>query len=177
MLCQCCPASCHCLPVVALCCDFYKLQAMRQEHGIVPELVELHNIIGAGTAILQAAAARKNSRGAHFCADYPPDSRDRKAELSRLLAQPTEEPADAPPASLAPLIPAAQGPSSSLRIGRGKGVLGGGRVLPGPPPKRSSFKRSPSWPGRSNENSKMWAVDALPRLCPDGCCIGLWRNE
>ena len=154
-----------------------RLQAMRQQHGVVPELVELHNIIGAGSAILQAAASRRNSRGAHFCADFPPDSRDRKAELSRILAQSSEEPADAPPASLAPLIPAAQGPSSSLRIGKGKGLPSGGRVLPGPPPKRASFKRSQGWPGRSSDNSKTWAVDALPRLCPDGCCIGLWNHE
>ena len=87
----------------------------------MPELVELENIIDSGGAILRAAAARKNSRGAHFCADYPPDSRDRVAELSRQL-QETEAPADSP-ASLAPLVPAAQGPTSPLRLGEARSKM------------------------------------------------------
>ena len=72
---------------------------MRKAHGIVPELMELQNIVGAGSAILGAASARTNSRGAHFCLDYPPDSRDKKAELSRILG-PSSEPAAPRQASL-----------------------------------------------------------------------------
>ena len=64
---------------------------MRKSSGVVRELVELQNIVGSGSAILKAASARTNSRGAHFCVDYPPDSRDKKAELSRLLG-PSAEP-------------------------------------------------------------------------------------
>ena len=111
------------------------------------------------------------------CADYPPDSSERKAELSRLLAQGAEAPAE-PPRSLAPLVPAAQGPSSPLRLGKGsgKGLLGGRRVMPGPPPKRVGLKRSPSW-SRSSDSGKTWAVEALPRGCPDGCCLGFSRDE
>ena len=72
---------------------------MRKAHGIAPELMELQNIVGAGSAILGAASARTNSRGAHFCLDYPPDSRDKKTELSRILG-PSSEPAAPRQASL-----------------------------------------------------------------------------
>ena len=145
------------------------VQAASKQHGVVPQLVELQNLVGSGAAILQAALARRNSRGAHFCADFPSEARDKAAELTRLLGQTAEAPA---PSSLAALVPAAQGPSLPLRMNRGsgrKGLFGGRRVVPGPPPNRSlGFKRSPSW-SRSTDSAKTWAVDAVPEVpLPEG---------
>ena len=47
------------------------LQAMWQAYGTSTELLELRNLVSVGELILMSGLRRHESRGGHFCLDYP----------------------------------------------------------------------------------------------------------
>ena len=46
-------------------------QALWASYGVSPELLELRNLVAVGQLILMSGLARRESRGGHFCLDYP----------------------------------------------------------------------------------------------------------
>ena len=80
-------------------------KAMASSYSVATELVELGNLAVVGTAILDAAVRRKESRGGHFCVDYPPKRSQHAPVTSR--PPPVPLPAGEAEASKAPQMGAA----------------------------------------------------------------------
>lgn len=49
---------------------------MWQSYGTATELLELRNLISVGELIVTSALQRRESRGGHFCLDYPTPALD-----------------------------------------------------------------------------------------------------
>lgn len=91
-------------------------QALGSSYGVASELVELSNLALVGERILMAALQRRESRGAHFRADYP----------ARAPASAPAEPAAKPRRERSrSLVPAATPEKDGRRSSREHGRLSG----------------------------------------------------
>lgn len=50
---------------------YLEIRALCENYGVNPEVVELRNLVTVGELILSSALQRRESRGGHFCEDYP----------------------------------------------------------------------------------------------------------
>lgn len=50
---------------------YLEIRALCENYGVNSEVVELHNLVTVGELILSSALQRRESRGGHFCEDYP----------------------------------------------------------------------------------------------------------
>jgi L-aspartate oxidase len=50
---------------------YLEIRALCEHYGVNSEVVELRNLVTVGELILSSALQRRESRGGHFCEDYP----------------------------------------------------------------------------------------------------------
>ena len=50
---------------------YYEIRALCEHYGVNPEVVELRNLVTVGELILSSALQRRESRGGHYCEDFP----------------------------------------------------------------------------------------------------------
>ena len=62
-----------------------EVQALTATCGVSPQLLELRNLVEVGELIMGSALQRKESRGLHYCVDFPDTAKESRATVIRSL--------------------------------------------------------------------------------------------
>lgn len=104
---------------------YLETKAMCQSYGVNQELQELHNLVSVGELVVSSALQRKESRGGHYCIDYPAESEEQRREV--VIAQSLRRRTDlARVAGQLHLPPTFSTPGRGVRSKRGVQAPGGG---------------------------------------------------
>lgn len=119
-----------------------EVKALCQSYGVNTELVELRNLVTVGELIMSSALQRRESRGGHYCQDYPQEvmqecratviskgSSSRRPELASIATSGKHKSKGKGATSVAVPAPAKLfggplAPPSSPKAGRGSGAAG-----------------------------------------------------
>lgn len=63
----------------------HEVQALTATCGVSPQLLELRNLVEVGELIMGSALQRKESRGLHYCVDFPDTAKESRATVIRSL--------------------------------------------------------------------------------------------